>query len=240
MYDPFTDRAKKVMHLASQEAQRFNHEYVGTEHILIGIVKEGCGVAATVLKNVGVDLPKTRLEVEKILQSGPDAFTAGTLRPTPRAKLMLEYSIEEARRLNDHRVGTEHLLLGILRDANTVAAQVLLNLGLRLDQVREELLKLLGQNGVQDGTRGATTPALAEESKAPPVAAPAAGRRVSYWAARRRDAWLIAWSALGAFVGGMSRSVAGSGEAAIAYAVAGALVFGVIGSLILGREVRRS
>jgi ATP-dependent Clp protease ATP-binding subunit ClpA len=234
MYDRFTDRAKKVMQLASQEAQQFNHEYLGTEHILIGIVKEGCGVAANVLKRLGIDLPKIRFEVEKIIRSG---LTSEAPRPTPRAKLM-EYSIEEARRLNGHRVGTEHLLLGILRDANTVAAQVLLNLGLRLDQVREELLKLLEQN-VQRGTRGAMTEAPVRDSTVPPVAARRAGRRVSYWAARRRDAWLIVWSALGAFVGGMSRSVAGSGQAAIAYAVAGALVFGVIGSLILGREVRR-
>jgi ATP-dependent Clp protease ATP-binding subunit ClpC len=237
MHNRFTDRAKKVMQLASQEAQRFNHEYVGTEHILIGIVKEGCGVAAKVLKNLGVDSPRICFEVDKIVQSGPEALTPGMPRPTPRAKRMLEYSIEEARRLNQHHVGTEHLLLGILRDADTVAAQVLLNLGLRLDQVREELLKSLAQDD-QSGTRG-TTPALGGDSTAPPIAARAARGGVSYWAARRRDTWLIVWSALGAFVGGMSRSVAGSGQAAIAYAVAGALVFGVIGSLTLGREVRR-
>jgi ATP-dependent Clp protease ATP-binding subunit ClpC len=237
MHNRFTERARKVMQLASQEAQRVNHEYVGTEHILLGLVKEGFGLAAAVLKSLGVDLQKVRLEVEKIVPNGTEGIAAGTPPPTPRAKQMLEYSIEEARRLNHHYVGTEHLLLGILRDADAVAAQVLLNLGLQLDQVREELLNLLAQN-MQLGTRG-TTPAPGGQSTKPPVGTGTPRRRVSYWAARRRDAWLIIWSALGAFVGGMSRSVAGSGQAAIAYAVAGALVFGVIGSLILGREVRR-
>jgi ATP-dependent Clp protease ATP-binding subunit ClpC len=238
MYDRFTDRAKKVMQLANQEAQRFNHEFIGTEHILLGLVKEGFGAAANALKNLGVDLPKVRLEVEKIVQKRAERITAGSLPLTPRAKQMLEYSIEAARNLNQNYVGTEHLLLGILRESDTVAAQVLLNLGLNLVQVREELLKLLEQK-LQHGTRGATTPAPGAQLMGSPVSDRVARRRVSRWAARRRDAWLIGWSALGACVGGMSRSVAGSGQAAIAYAVAGALVFGVIGSLILGREAPR-
>jgi ATP-dependent Clp protease ATP-binding subunit ClpC len=238
MYDRFTDRAKKVMQLANQEAQRFNHEYIGTEHILLGLVKEGSGIAATALKNLGVDLQKIRLEVEKIVQNGAERITAGSLPQTPRAKQLLQYSIEEARHLNHNYVGTEHLLLGILRESDTVAAQVFLNLGLRLEQVREELLNLLGQN-LQHGTRGATTPAPGGELTGSPVSDRVVRRGGSRWAARRRDAWLIGWSALGALVGGLSRSAAGSGEAAIAYAVAGALVFGVIGSLILGREAPR-
>jgi ATP-dependent Clp protease ATP-binding subunit ClpA len=238
MYDRFTDRAKKVMQLANQEAQRFNHEYIASEHILLGLVKEGFGAAANVLKNLGVDLPKVRLEVEKIVQNGPERITAGSLPPTPRAKQVLEGAIEEARRLNRNYVGTEHLLLGILRESDTVAAQVLLNLGLQLERVREELLNLLKQN-LEHGTRGVTTPAPGAKLIGPPVADQVTRRGGSRWAARRRDAWLIGWSALGALVGGMSRSVADSGEAAIAYAVAGALVFGVIGSLILGREAPR-
>src|SRR3981081_856443 len=116
MYERFTDRARKVMQLANQEAQRFNHEYIGTEHILLGLVKEGTGVAANVLKNLDIDLRKIRLEVEKIVQAGPDMVTMGKLPQTPRAKKVIEYSIEEARNLNHNYVGTEHLLLGLLRE----------------------------------------------------------------------------------------------------------------------------
>src|SRR5881275_2080385 len=146
MYERFTDRARKVMQLANQEAQRFNHEYIGTEHILLGLVKEGSGVAANVLKNLDIDLRKIRLEVEKIVQSGPDMVTMGKLPQTPRAKKVIEYSIEEARNLNHNYVGTEHVLLGLLREQEGVAAQVLMNLGLKLEDVREEVLNLLGHN----------------------------------------------------------------------------------------------
>src|SRR5947209_5518001 len=148
MYERFTDRARKVMQLANQEAQRFNHEYIGTEHILLGLVKEGSGVAANVLKNLDIDLRKIRLEVEKIVQTGPgsEMVTMGKLPQTPRAKKVIEYSIEEARNLNHNYVGTEHLLLGLLREQEGVAAQVLMNLGLKLEDVREEVLNLLGHN----------------------------------------------------------------------------------------------
>src|SRR5271156_4534319 len=146
MYERFTDRARKVMQLANQEAQRFNHEYIGTEHILLGLVKEGSGVAANVLKNLDIDLRRIRLEVEKIVQAGPDMVTMGKLPQTPRAKKVIEYSIEEARNLNHNYVGTEHLLLGLLREQEGVAAQVLMNLGLKLEDVREEVLNLLGHN----------------------------------------------------------------------------------------------
>jgi len=148
MYERFTDRARKVMQLANQEAQRFNHEYIGTEHILLGLVKEGSGVAANVLKNLDIDLRKIRLEVEKIVQTGPggEQVVMGKLPHTPRAKKVIEYSIEEARNLNHNYVGTEHLLLGLLREQEGVAAQVLMNLGLKLEDVREEVLNLLGHN----------------------------------------------------------------------------------------------
>jgi ATP-dependent Clp protease ATP-binding subunit ClpC len=132
MYERFTDRARKVMQLANQEAQRFNHEYIGTEHVLLGLIKEGSGVAANVLKNLDVDLRKIRLEVEKLVQSGPDMVTMGKLPQTPRAKKVIEYSMEEARNLNHNYVGTEHILLGLLREQEGVAAQVLMNLGLKL------------------------------------------------------------------------------------------------------------
>ncbi|QDV53793.1 ATP-dependent Clp protease ATP-binding subunit [Gimesia fumaroli] len=157
MYERFTDRARKVMQLANQEAQRFNHEYIGTEHILLGLVKEGSGVAANVLKNLDVDLRKIRLEVEKIVQSGPDMVTMGKLPQTPRAKKVIEYAMEEARNLNHNYVGTEHLLLGLLREQDGVAAQVLMNLGLKLEEVREEVLNLLG-HGLEGGEAGERTP----------------------------------------------------------------------------------
>ncbi|MBX3359652.1 MAG: ATP-dependent Clp protease ATP-binding subunit [Phycisphaeraceae bacterium] len=144
MFERFTDRARKVMALANQEAQRFNHEYIGTEHILLGLVKEGSGVGANVLKNLDVDLRKVRLEVEKLVKAGPDMVTMGKLPQTPRAKKVIEYAIEEARNLNHNYVGTEHLLLGLLREHDGVAAQVLMNLGLKLEEVREEVLNLLG------------------------------------------------------------------------------------------------
>src|ERR1041384_7859536 len=154
MYERFTDRARKVMQLANQEAQRFNHEYIGTEHILLGLVKEGTGVAANVLKNLDIDLRKIRLEVEKIVQAGPDMVTMGKLPQTPRAKKVIEYSIEEARNLNHNYVGTEHLLLGLLREQEGVAAQVLMNLGLKLEDVREEVLNLLGHNMPNESESG--------------------------------------------------------------------------------------
>ena len=150
MYERFTDRARKVMQLANQEAQRFNHEYIGTEHVLLGLIKEGSGVAANVLKNLDVDLRKIRLEVEKLVQSGPDMVTMGKLPQTPRAKKVIEYSMEEARNLNHNYVGTEHILLGLLREQEGVAAQVLMNLGLKLEEVREEVLNLLG-HGLETG-----------------------------------------------------------------------------------------
>jgi len=153
MYERFTDRARKVMQLANQEAQRFNHEYIGTEHILLGLIKEGSGVAANVLKTLEVDLRKIRLEVEKLVQSGPDMVTMGKLPQTPRAKKVIEYSMEEARNLNHNYVGTEHILLGLLREQEGVAAQVLMNLGLKLEDVREEVLNLLGHGMEGDSSR---------------------------------------------------------------------------------------
>ena len=153
MFERFTDRARKVMALANQEAQRFNHEYIGTEHILLGLVKEGSGVGATVLKNLDVDIKKLRLEVEKLVKSGPDMVTMGKLPQTPRAKKVIEYAIEEARSLNHNYVGTEHILLGLLRETEGIAAQVLMNLGLKLEDVRQEVLNLLGA-GVDDGPSG--------------------------------------------------------------------------------------
>ena len=146
MYERFTDRSRKVMQLSNQEAQRFNHEYIGTEHILLGLVKEGAGVAANVLKNLGVDLRKIRLEVEKLVQSGQEMVMIGKLPHTPRAKKVIEYSMEEARKLNHNYVGTEHILLALCREQEGIAAQVLNNLigEDSLQTAYNEVLNLLG------------------------------------------------------------------------------------------------
>ena len=114
MLERFTDRARKVIALANQEAQRFNHKYVGTEHLLLGLVKEGSGVGVTVLKNLGADIKKLRSEFEKLVKSGPDIVTIGKLPQTPRAKRIIEYALEEARSLNHNYVGTEHILLALI------------------------------------------------------------------------------------------------------------------------------
>ncbi|MHC4226469.1 MAG: ATP-dependent Clp protease ATP-binding subunit [Planctomycetota bacterium] len=178
MFERFTDRARKVMALANQEAQRFNHEYIGTEHILLGLVKEGSGVGATVLKNLDVDIKKLRLEVEKLVKSGPDMVTMGKLPQTPRAKKVIEYAIEEARSLNHNYVGTEHILLGLLRESEGIAAQVLMNLGLKLEDVRQEVLNLLGA-GVDDGPAALgmkMTPAVGRKPKSKTPALDSFGR----------------------------------------------------------------
>jgi len=178
MFERFTDRARKVMALANQEAQRFNHEYIGTEHILLGLVKEGSGVGATVLKNLDVDLRKLRLEVEKLVKSGPDMVTMGKLPQTPRAKKVIEYAIEEARSLNHNYVGTEHILLGLLRESEGIAAQVLMQLGLKLEDIRQEVLNLLGA-GVEGGPAGLgmkMEPALGRKQKSKTPALDSFGR----------------------------------------------------------------
>ena len=166
MYERFTDRARKTMQLANQEAQRYNHEYIGTEHILLGLAKEASGVAANVLKNLDVDPRVIVREVGKLLLSGPDmGVTMGKLPQTPRAKKVVEFSMDEARNLRHHYVGTEHILLGLLRELEGVAAQVLINLGLQLEAVREETLSLLGE-----GDRGQSLRELAAEADLPSTA----------------------------------------------------------------------
>jgi ATP-dependent Clp protease ATP-binding subunit ClpC len=185
MFERFTDRARKVMALANQEAQRFNHEYIGTEHILLGLVKEGSGVGATVLKNLDVDIKKLRLEVEKLVKSGPDMVTMGKLPQTPRAKKVIEYAIEEARALNHNYVGTEHILLGLLRESEGIAAQVLMNLGLKLEDVRQEVLNLLGA-GVDDGPAALGMkmgPSVGRKSKSKTPALDSFGRDLTQLAA---------------------------------------------------------
>jgi ATP-dependent Clp protease ATP-binding subunit ClpC len=144
MFNRFTERARKVILLSKEEAKRFNHDYIGTEHILLGLIREGEGVAAAVLQNLGLSLENIRQEVEKSIQPGPPTLVSGDIPFTPRAKKVIELALEEARNLNHNYIGTEHLLLGLLREDEGVAAQILKNLGLDLEKLRQEIMDLLG------------------------------------------------------------------------------------------------
>ena len=148
MYERFTDRARKVMYLANNYAHKCNKLYVSVGDLLIGLIEEGHGVAAGVFKNLDIDLSKARKEIEKLMpgDDGISVINTNRLPHAPILKKVIEYSIEEARNLNHNYVGTEHLLLGLLREQEGVAAQVLMNLGLKLEDVREEVLNLLGHN----------------------------------------------------------------------------------------------
>ncbi len=152
-FDKFTERARKVLQLAQEEAQRFNHNYIGTEHLLLGLVREGEGVAAKVLANLGVELNKVRSAVEFIIGRG-DRTVAGDIGLTPRAKKVIELSVDEARRLNHHYIGTEHLLLGLVREGEGIAAGVLESLGVSLDKVRSQVIYVLNQSAAYSQTEG--------------------------------------------------------------------------------------
>ena len=145
-FDKFTERARKVLTLAQEEAQRFNHNYIGTEHLLLGLVREGDGVAAKVLANMGVELNKVRSAVEFIIGRG-DRMVMGEIGLTPRAKKVIELAVDEARRLNHHYIGTEHLLLGLVREGEGIAAGVLESLGVSLEKVRAQTIHVLSQSG---------------------------------------------------------------------------------------------
>ena len=145
-FDKFTERARRVLTLAQEEAQRFNHNYIGTEHLLLGLVREGDGVAAKVLANLGVELSKVRSAVEFIIGRGERAVL-GEIGLTPRAKKVIELAVDEARRLNHHYIGTEHLLLGLVREGEGIAAGVLESLGVNLERVRAETTRILSQSG---------------------------------------------------------------------------------------------
>ncbi|MDP2928413.1 MAG: ATP-dependent Clp protease ATP-binding subunit [Candidatus Omnitrophota bacterium] len=184
MFNRFTERARKVIILAKEEARRFNHDYIGTEHILLGLIREGEGVAAAVLQKLEVSLENIRLEIEKLVQPGPTTQIIGDIPFTPRAKKALELAAEEARSLGHNYIGTEHLLLGLIREGEGIASQVLLNLGMDLNSVRNEVMSLLGsalpgmspQGGQATKSRtpaldafGRDLTALARENKLDPV-----------------------------------------------------------------------
>jgi hypothetical protein len=143
-FDKFTERARKVLSLAQEEAQRFNHNFIGTEHLLLGLVREGDGVAAKVLAQMGVELPQVRRRVEFIIGRG-DRIVLGEIGLTPRAKKVIELAVDEARRLNHHYIGTEHLLLGLIREEEGIAAGVLAELGVNLEKARTMTIQVVGQ-----------------------------------------------------------------------------------------------
>src|SRR5438093_795050 len=162
-FDKFTDRARKVLTLAQDEAQRFNHNYIGTEHLLLGLVREGEGVAARVLENMNVELSKVRTAVEFIIGRG-DRPVVGEVGLTPRAKRVIELAIDEARRLGHNSSGTKHLLLGLVREGEGIAAGVLESLGVNLDTVRHEVIRVLSQSSsagpTQETKRASKTPTV--------------------------------------------------------------------------------
>ena len=168
MFDKFTDRARKIIALAQKEAERFRHDYIGTEHLLLGLVKEGSGVAVTALNNLSVDVEKVRREVEKLVTGIEKGTVAGPLPFTPQAKRVLELASEEARALGHPYIGTEHVLLGLLSEQDSVAAQVLINLDLKLEDVRSEILELLGAGEVSSTAK----PSAPEKSETTTVRKP--------------------------------------------------------------------
>src|ERR1700677_4267872 len=145
----FTPRAQQVLALARKEADRFNHNFVGTEHLLLGLIKLGQGVAVNVLQKLGLDLDTVRMEVEKQVGSGHDHKRIRNLPYTPRVKKVLALAAKEAKALNHFYVGTGHILLGILREGDGVAARVLKNLDVDIEQTRQEILKELDPNFAQ-------------------------------------------------------------------------------------------
>lgn len=150
-FDKFTERSRKVLSLAQEEAQRFQHNYIGTEHLLLGLVREGEGVAAKVLQNMGLELSQVRQAVEFIIGRG-DRIVLGEIGLTPRAKKVIELAVDEARRLNHHYIGTEHLLLGLVREGEGIAAGVLESLGANLEKVRTNTIQVLSASGAPSMT----------------------------------------------------------------------------------------
>src|SRR5213594_1575866 len=163
----FTPRAQQVLALARKEADRFNHNFVGTEHLLLGLIKLGQGVAVNVLQKLGLDLETVRMEVEKQVGTGPDQKMIGNIPYTPRVKKVLALAAKEAKALNHTYVGTEHILLGLLREGDGVAARVLKNLDVDIEQTRQEILKELDPNFAsgEEGGSAPETPEKAPERK---------------------------------------------------------------------------
>jgi ATP-dependent Clp protease ATP-binding subunit ClpA len=162
-FDKFTERARRSLSFAQEEAQRFQHNYIGTEHLLLGLVREGEGVAAQVLTRLGVELDAVREAVEFIIGCG-DRIVLGEIGLTPRSKKVIELAVDEARRLHHHYIGTEHLLLGLVREGEGIAAGVLMSLGVELKSVRNEILNILS-NAKSGTTEEATNASIAVPSQ---------------------------------------------------------------------------
>ena len=162
MFERFTERARRVIILAREEAGRFRHDFVGTEHILLGLIRDGEGIATAVLQRLGVRLETVKAEVERALAGFPKTLTFGEVPFTPQAKRVLELSIEEARQLGHNYIGTEHLLLGLMKEGQCIAAKILESLGARLEEVRQETLALLGDQYYPRPKKRSQTPVLDE------------------------------------------------------------------------------
>ncbi|HEX9260211.1 MAG TPA: Clp protease N-terminal domain-containing protein, partial [Acidimicrobiales bacterium] len=174
MFERFTDRARRVVVLAQEEARLLNHNYIGTEHILLGLIHEGEGVAAKALESLGISLEAVRSQVEEIIGQGGSS-PSGHIPFTPRAKKVLELSLREALQLGHNYIGTEHILLGLIREGEGVAAQVLVKLGADLSRVRQQVIQLLsGYQGPQAG--GKEPPGAASSTAAQSGSAPAEGQ----------------------------------------------------------------
>lgn len=177
MFDRFTNRARQVIIIARKEADRFNHNYIGTEHLLLGLIKLGQGVAVNVLRKMGLDFETIRLEVEKAVGSGPETKMIGEIPLTSRAKKVIELAVEEARNLNHSYIGTEHLLLGLLREGEGVAARILKNLDIDIEQARAEILNELESGftppseDVEGGGGGGAVPGTKKPSETPALKA---------------------------------------------------------------------
>ena len=150
-FDRFNDRAKRVLALAQDEAIRFNHNYIGVEHLLLGLVREGEGVAARVLDSLGIDLSKARSSVEVMIGRGKETTSPSEITLSPRTKKVIELAVDEARKLGHSHVGTEHLLLGIVREGQSVGAGVLESMGVNLEQVRHQVIAVMGQHRPEMG-----------------------------------------------------------------------------------------
>jgi hypothetical protein len=194
----FTPRAQQVLALARKEAERFNHHFVGTEHLLLGLIKLGQGTAVNVLGRMGLDLETVRTEVKKMVGTGPDQENGGNVSYTPRVKKVLALATKEARALNHTYVGTEHILLGLLAEGDGVAGRVLKNLGLDIVKTRQEILKELDPNflpaadatGVSPST---TSPASSNYALPPRVVSPQPqGEAVDL--SKRYDIYCTDWS----------------------------------------------
>jgi len=160
VFERFTERARRVIILAREEAGRFRHDFVGTEHVLLGLIRDGEGIATAVLQRLGLRLETVKAEVERALAGFPKTLTFGEVPFTPQAKRVLELSIEEARQLGHNYIGTEHLLLGLMKEGQSIAAKILESLGARLDEVRQETLALLGDQYYPRPKKRSQTPVL--------------------------------------------------------------------------------